>query len=152
MQESGGLPWVWKVISPHPIKGNKMQHKLIFESCIGAQLWIFVVVLLYFLFMLTSCLRFKLPLEGSRFSSCSSFDLSTKEGVFHDDVQSTCLYNIYCLFVLCFCWCLHIAAPQRGHLFHLIEGQYLQEHSYRQLSCRDSGWTEDRLPLYLHKI
>lgn len=39
-----------------------------------------------------------------------------------------------CLCILGFCWCVHIAGPKRGRLFHLIEGQYLYEHSYRQLS------------------
>lgn len=94
--------------------------------------------------VLTSCLRLKLPFKGLRFCSCLPFDVSSHckrrciyTNVFVRPVQ-VCLYMfIYILWLfvcMMFCWCVYIAAPKRGRLFHLIEGQYLHEHSYRQLS------------------
>lgn len=51
---------------------------------------------------------------------------------------------------ICLCCCVHIAAPMRGRLFHLIEGQYLHEESHRHLSRFFTQNTS--LPLYFNKV
>jgi len=63
------------------------------------------------------------------------------ENVFVSVSMCVCIYIFILFFIfsvtVCvqyFCWCFHTAAPKRGRLFHLIEGQYLHEHSYRQPS------------------
>lgn len=69
---------------------------------------------------------------------------TANELVFTQDICVHCvgMFTLYlfpgCFCLQHFCWCLHIAAPKRGRLFHLTEGQYLHEHSYQQL-CK-LGW------------
>lgn len=67
-----------------------------------------------------------------------------------------CAQPVHCVFIQHVLWLFMCptfslmplySSPQFGCLFHLIQGQYLHEHSYRQGSCRGLGWTEHRLAL-----
>lgn len=134
--------------APHPIKGHKTLQILVCV-CVCVVLGYKGLFLLWCCdatyAVLTSCLRLNLPFKRLQVLQLSSiwcqFTLQRRciytrcVYVHMFRYVPACLYIFCgCLHIRCFCWCLHIAAPKRGRLFHLIEGQYLHEHSYKQLS------------------
>lgn len=127
-----------------PLKGTKL-YRFRRVCCVKVELFIFVVVLRRYWCCADILFEVKTTFERLQVLQLSSiwcqFTLQTKSYLHKMCLCTLCRYVsacLYifgdCLYVRCFCWCLHIAAPKRGRLFHLIEGQYLHEHSYKQLS------------------
>lgn len=137
--------------APHPIKGHKTLQISVAVCCVRVELLIFVVVLRRYwccadiLFEIQTAFKRLQVLQLS--SIWCQFTLRVTVYLHKMCLCVHCVgmsLHVYiyifcdCLCVQCFCWCLHIAAPKRGRLFHLIEGQYLHEHSYKQLSSARS--------------
>ena len=140
--------------SPHPIKGHRILRILVCVCCAGVELVIFVVVFATLLMLHSaSCLRSDLALNGFGFCRRLPFDLQMTVYLHKMCLCALCRYvllrvfhvYIYSMTVYVYdilCWCLRVAALKRGRMFHLIQGQYLHERSYKQLSQPEWEWTQ----------
>lgn len=136
-----------------PLKGTKFYG--FWSACVGVELVIFVVVFATLLMLHSaSCLRSDLPLNGLRFCRQLPFDLQMTVYLHKMCLCAPLRYVLLRVYIYIYiysatvyvydvlCWCLRIGAPKRGRLFHLIQGQYLHERSYKQLSQPQWEWTQ----------